>query len=165
MVETRLPVRLDLLLAIFSLISCGEGASVHARDVALDADAMRAGARAVAEAGQLIPAPAVVHARRLREGLRGRMDSLTGGFTALLTPAVSGPPPDREETTGPFDLQTAWSLFGYPALALPFDSGGPLPASVQVIGAMRAESRLLQTAAWIERRLPPPAPVHLAAAR
>jgi amidase len=42
------------------------------------------------------------------------------------------------------------NLAGVPALALPIPTGGPLPASIQLIGPASSEDRLLAAGAWLE---------------
>jgi amidase len=42
------------------------------------------------------------------------------------------------------------NLAGVPALALPVPTGGPLPASMQVIGPLGSEERLLALGRWLE---------------
>jgi amidase len=42
------------------------------------------------------------------------------------------------------------NLAGFPALSLPVPTGGPLPASIQVIGPPHSEERLLAAGAWLE---------------
>ena len=153
-VEVRLPTSVDLLLAMFAILSCSEAADVHAEDLAAHADAMRAGARSVAEAGQLIPATALVHAERLRARYRGALDHQLAQVDALVLPSVSGPPPARDLTTGAFDMQTIWSLFGYPSVTLPVDTGRPYPGSVQFVSAKHDVGNLLASARWAERNLP-----------
>ena len=42
------------------------------------------------------------------------------------------------------------NLAGVPALSLPVPTGGPLPASIQLIGPARSEERLLAAGQWLE---------------
>jgi Asp-tRNA(Asn)/Glu-tRNA(Gln) amidotransferase A subunit family amidase len=45
------------------------------------------------------------------------------------------------------------NLAGVPALALPVPTGGPLPASVQLIGPAGSEERLLAAGAALEQAM------------
>jgi amidase len=47
------------------------------------------------------------------------------------------------------------NLAGLPALALPVPAGGPLPASLQLVGANGAEDRLMATGAVVEAAVGP----------
>jgi amidase len=48
-------------------------------------------------------------------------------------------------------VTSAINLAGVPALALPVPAGGPLPASIQLIGPAGAEDRLLAAGAILEQ--------------
>ncbi len=86
---------------------------------------------------------------------RAWKESLTRVFTevdVLVTPTLSIFPPLLEDGD---DLLVSRctlpvNLAGVPALSLPVPTGGPLPASVQLIGPAHAEERLLATGAALE---------------
>ena len=70
----------------------------------------------------------------------------------IVTPTLSIFPPRLEEGE---DLLVSRctlpvNLAGVPALALPVPSGGPLPASIQLVGPAGSEERLLAMGAWVE---------------
>ena len=50
-------------------------------------------------------------------------------------------------------LTSPVNLAGVPALALPVPTGGPLPASIQLIGPDGAEERLLAAGAVLEQAM------------
>ena len=78
-------------------------------------------------------------------------------FDAVLTPPATGEAPGLE-TTGDPRFCTRWTLVGAPALVLPTGRGPHgLPLGLQLVGAQGDDRRLLQTAAWVERVLTPPA--------
>ena len=62
----------------------------------------------------------------------------------VLPTRLGEPPPDTRTTNVPVNLA------GLPALALPAPTGGPLPASVQLVGPAGRESLLLATGALLE---------------
>jgi amidase len=70
----------------------------------------------------------------------------------LVTPTLTIFPPPLGEGD---DLLVARctlpvNLAGVPALALPVPTGGPLPASIHLIGPAGSEDRLLAAGAWLE---------------
>jgi Asp-tRNA(Asn)/Glu-tRNA(Gln) amidotransferase A subunit family amidase len=79
---------------------------------------------------------------------------VVGGYDVLLTPAAAGEAP--EGLLAPSDLlfQRFWTVLHVPAITLPGFSGPyNLPIGVQLIGAHLADSKLLRSAAWIERAI------------
>jgi amidase len=70
----------------------------------------------------------------------------------IVTPTLSIFPPRLEEGD---DLLVSRctlpvNLAGVPALSLPVPTGGPLPASIQLVGPAGSEERLLAMGAWVE---------------
>jgi amidase len=70
----------------------------------------------------------------------------------LVTPTLTIFPPELSDGN---DLLVARctipvNLAGVPALALPVPTGGPLPASIQLIGPPQSEEQLLAAGAWLE---------------
>jgi amidase len=88
-------------------------------------------------------------------GQRAWLKTLTGLFDQvdfLVTPTLTIFPPTLDDGN---DLLVARctipvNLAGVPALALPVPTGGPLPASIQLIGPAGSEERLLAAGAWLE---------------
>jgi amidase len=88
-------------------------------------------------------------------GQRRWQATLTGlfrQFDFLVTPTLTIFPPTIEEgenlLVGRCTIPI--NLAGVPALSLPIPTGGPLPASLQLIGPPQSEERLLAAAAWVE---------------
>jgi Asp-tRNA(Asn)/Glu-tRNA(Gln) amidotransferase A subunit family amidase len=73
----------------------------------------------------------------------------------LVTPTLSIFPPHLEDgddlLVSRFTLPV--NLAGVPALSLPVPTGGPLPASMQLIGPAHSEERLLVAGAFLEAAL------------
>jgi amidase len=72
----------------------------------------------------------------------------------LALPTLLGFPPTLEHSRDMRQIRgvtSAVNLAGVPALALPVPSGGPLPASIQLIGPPGAEDRLLAAGAALEQ--------------
>jgi Asp-tRNA(Asn)/Glu-tRNA(Gln) amidotransferase A subunit family amidase len=99
--------------------------------------------------------PEEVRAARARaqEGWT-RMTALFSELDALLTPSAPGEAPLGLESTGDPVFNRVVTLLGLPAISLPVGTGPTgLPLGVQLVGPPRAESALLEVAAWVEARL------------
>jgi amidase len=103
------------------------------------------------EQGRAIPAAelaaAGAQARRWGHELAlvfAGVDVLALPTLPVLPTRLDEPPPDTRTTNVPVNLA------GLPALALPAPTGGPLPASVQLVGPAGRESLLLATGALLE---------------
>jgi Asp-tRNA(Asn)/Glu-tRNA(Gln) amidotransferase A subunit family amidase len=71
-------------------------------------------------------------------------------YDAILTPAALGEAPLGLESTGDPAFCTLWTLCGMPAVSLPLlETPEGLPLGVQVVGARRADGKLLRTARWL----------------
>ena len=70
----------------------------------------------------------------------------------LVTPTLSDFPPRLEDADKMYRIRQthAVNLAGVPALALPVPTGGPLPASLQLIGPAGSEELLLSTGLLLE---------------
>ena len=158
--EVALPERFDLSLDVHHLIMTAEAAAYHATAHHQSPESYRPLLRAAIEVGSLIPASAYLQAQRLRAELSQEMMSLFAGVDCLLMPSTPAPAPPGLATTGDPLFNAPWSLFGFPALALPSGlSRAGLPLSLQIIAPASADERLLQIAAWCERAIGPlPAP-------
>jgi Asp-tRNA(Asn)/Glu-tRNA(Gln) amidotransferase A subunit family amidase len=79
---------------------------------------------------------------------------IIAGYDVLLTPAAASEAP--EGLTGPSDLlfQRFWTVLHVPAITLPgFTGPHNLPIGIQLVGPHLEDSKLLRTAAWIERAI------------
>lgn len=99
-------------------------------------------------------APSFARTRRHYEQLRHDFDAWMYAHQAiLLTPATTGPAPDRATTGDPL-FNSPWSYLGLPTVSLPFawtDDG--LPLSMQLIGPRHGEETLFATARELERHI------------
>ncbi len=84
--------------------------------------------------------------------LNAGLDELFDRFDAIITPAAPGPAPSGLESTGSSIFNALWTLCGTPAITLPLlETERSLPMGVQIVGRRGDDTRLLRTAAWLER--------------
>ena len=120
--------------------------------LARDPDGIGADVRERLRSGAAFEPAAVTAAwsgqRAWTAALRGLLDQVD----FVVTPTLSVFPPllaeGGELLAGRCTLPV--NLAGFPALSLPVPTGGPLPASIQVIGPPHSEERLLAAGAWLE---------------
>ena len=108
-------------------------------------------------AGAAITGARLAQARTEVARLKAAMDALWGRVELLAAPTLLGFPPLIEDAPGMHRIRGLNSLVnaaGLPALALPVPSGGPLPASIQLIGPAYSEDRLLPAGAVLEQARP-----------
>jgi amidase len=131
-----------------------EAAAVNARLTADPANDDKIGAevRARLEAGAQITESEIVAARAFRPGWRAQWEALFAEVDAVALPTMAFyAPPVADERLYPFtQLTVPVNLAGLPALALPVPSEHRLPASLQLVGPMGSEERLLACGAVVE---------------
>jgi amidase len=102
--------------------------------------------------GATFDAAAVAAARSGQRAWAVALAALLDQVDFLVTPTLSVFPPLLSDgaalLAGRCTLPV--NLAGLPALSLPVPTGGPLPASIQVIGPAHSEERLLAAGAWLE---------------
>jgi amidase len=106
--------------------------------------------RAASEVSQA----AVGAARQEAVRWQAALSALWDRVEVLALPTLLGFPPalaDARDLIRIRGLTAAVNLAGVPALALPVPAGGPVPASVQLIGPAGGEERLLAAAGILER--------------
>jgi amidase len=104
-------------------------------------------------ASEITPA-ALGRARQHAPHWRAALSELWDQVDLLALPTLLGFPPalgDARALLRIRGLTSPVNLAGLPALALPVPAGGPLPASVQLIGPPGAEERLLAAGAALEQ--------------
>jgi len=102
--------------------------------------------------GATFDAAAVAAAWAGQQAWIAELTALLDQVDLLVTPTLSMFPPllenGRDLLAGRCTLPV--NLAGFPALSLPLRTGGPLPASIQLIGPARSEEQLLAAGAWLE---------------
>jgi amidase len=109
--------------------------------------------RRLREASQITPAT-LGRARQQAARWRATLSELWDRIDLLALPTLQGFPPVLGDAGGLARIRGLTSpvnLAGAPALALPVPTGGPLPASVQLIGPAGSEERLLAAGAVLEQ--------------
>jgi aspartyl-tRNA(Asn)/glutamyl-tRNA(Gln) amidotransferase subunit A len=160
--RARLPVALDVLLAIHTTILFSEAAASQSELLPRHREHYAPGLRAQLELGSVIPARAYMQAQRLRRRVRAQLATLFEGVDALVLPSMPDGAPDRS-TIGLHFCQVPWTIMGWPSITVPFGLNGEgLPLGIQLVGAPFGEQSLFTTARWFEQQLepmPPPQPV------
>ncbi len=109
--------------------------------------------RSLLEEGLKCPAPEYAHCKEHQRELSAQMLSCFHSVDALITPATKGPAPDISTTGDPI-FNSPWSYVGFPTVSLPVElSPDGLPLSIQLVGKLFEEERLLAVAAWCEEHL------------
>lgn len=152
--EAQPPPEFDAVLDIHHVIMTAEAAAYHAPAFQRRPEDYRPRLRAVIETGQLIPTAAYLHAQRARRHLARSVLPLFDRCDVLLLPAALGPAPRGLDWTGDPACNAPWTLFGFPALALPIGLDGQgLPLGAQLVAAPWQEAPLLAAARWCEMAL------------
>ncbi|MFQ5879842.1 MAG: amidase [Dehalococcoidia bacterium] len=152
--EAQPPSEFDAVLDVHHVVMAAEVAAYHGPIFHQRPDAYRPRLRAMIELGQLIPTAAYLHAQRARRHMARATLTLFDRYDVLLASAARGPAPRGLEWTGDPACNAPWTLFGFPALALPIGLDGQgLPLGAQVVAAPWQEARLLSAARWCEATL------------
>ncbi|MCA9178261.1 MAG: amidase [Planctomycetales bacterium] len=128
-----------------------EAAAYHRDDYQRDPAQFGTCIATLIERGLGTPAHRYADALEFRLRYRQTLRRLLSPWDALLTPAATGPAPTAESTGDP-RFNAPWSMAGLPTVGLPCDWFEGLPIGVQLV-SNRAETELLGTALWCERRL------------
>ena len=119
--------------------------------------------RELVESGLGVAAIDYIGAHEARYGFRRDLSAIFEACDAVLLPSAPTPaPPLSEGTTGDPVFCAPWSFAGFPAIALPSGlTASGLPLSIQLVGPIAADARLLEIARWCESCLafnavPPP---------
>ena len=106
------------------------------------------------ENGLQVTRAAYEDACRERDRAMRVLQSLFLDTDVILAPAAPGEAPPGLEATGDPLYSRSWNLLQVPCISIPFGSGPRgLPLSVQLIGAMNTDDRLLASARWIHQQL------------
>jgi Asp-tRNA(Asn)/Glu-tRNA(Gln) amidotransferase A subunit family amidase len=88
------------------------------------------------------------------EKARAAARKWAGGFDAILTLPAPGQAPRSLASTGSAVFNALWTQLWMPCVTLPAGHGPDgLPVGVQLVGCRHDDTRLLEVALWVERRL------------
>jgi Asp-tRNA(Asn)/Glu-tRNA(Gln) amidotransferase A subunit family amidase len=123
--------------------------------VAEDPAGISDGVRGRLELGGSFDERTVEEAWRVQRAWKETLERTFAEVDLLVTPTLSIFPPPLDDGD---DLLVSRctlpvNLAGVPALSLPVPTGGPLPASMQLIGPAQSEERLLAAGAFLEAAL------------
>lgn len=153
-VEVELPTTFQQAHGIHRLIMAGDFATHLGKEYQRGAEKMSSELREFIEEGQRVLAMDYNQALERRSILAQQIDEVFDDFDAILTPSAPGEAPRGLDTTGNPTFCTIWTLCGTPAVTLPLLEGDQgLPVGVQLVGRRGEDARLLQVAAWLEKRL------------
>jgi Asp-tRNA(Asn)/Glu-tRNA(Gln) amidotransferase A subunit family amidase len=91
-------------------------------------------------------------ARRVQRRWEADLDTALGRAELLAWPTLAGfaPPLEEFEAINGTGRTMEVNLAGLPALAQPVPTAGPLPASLQLVGPLDGEERLVATGTLVE---------------
>lgn len=162
-VEVQMPERHDLVERWAA--TCGvECALAHERTFPERADDYGPALRQLIEFGrEKISALEYARLERQREVFRAGLETLLTGVDVLMIPSMPVPPPTlewieadpRERAEAPLLTFTApFDYSGHPTITLPLDlDADGLPRSLQLVGRLLGEARLIEIAAVFEREV------------
>ena len=103
-------------------------------------------------AGEHVTSEQVEQARAVQVAWRAELADVFTRVELLAMPTLVQFPPTFEESDDVHlaTLTMAWNVAGVPVLALPVPAGGPLPASLQLVGPAGSEEALVTTGAVLE---------------
>ncbi len=106
------------------------------------------------DAGMAVGTDEYDAARALAATARAGLAQFFGGCDVVLAPAAPGEAPAGLGYTGNPVFNRMWTLLGTPCVALPARWGASgLPTSVQLVGRIGDDTRLMACAAYLERAL------------
>lgn len=146
--EIEMP-SLENTVANHGIVQAAENAAYYGRLADVAGDAISAGLRTRLEAGRKVTGEAYIKAVNTRETASREVDMMLASYSAILTPASTGPAPKTLASTGNPIFNSPWTFLGQPCVNLPLMEADGLPIGVQLIGARRDDGRLLRTAQWL----------------
>jgi len=111
------------------------------------------GLRKNLEVGAAIPAKRYLEAMAAREPLYRELKETLSRFDAVVCLSSTGPAPVSLDWTGDPIFNGLWTYLGVPTVTLPLLTVDSLPCGVTLVGARRADRKLLAVANWFEQAL------------
>ena len=150
--EVEMPVDLEAVADAQFTIQWFETAIALAGEEQRHSEALSQRLRDDLNGAHAIPAVRYELARRFADEWRRRCSDAISEFDAVLSPSTLGVPPSGLESTGDPLFCRAWTLFGFPALAIPAAwTPDGLPVGVQLTTTAHNDRRLLEVANWLAK--------------
>ena len=146
--EIDLP-SLSEVVADHATVMAGENAGYYGRLIDAGGESISPALRARIEAGRKVSVEAYVRAFNARAAASQHIDDMLTNYTAILTPAATGPAPKTLASSGNPIFNAPWTYLGQPCVALPLMEADGMPIGVQLVGSRRDDGRLLRTAKWL----------------
>ena len=109
---------------------------------------------ALVEDGLAIPRTRYEEALETRNRAQRVFETLFMDVDVVLTPAAPGEAPEGLSATGDPLYNRIWTLLQVPCVSVPFGTGPlGLPLSIQLVGRVGGDDRLLAAADWVHRSL------------
>jgi aspartyl-tRNA(Asn)/glutamyl-tRNA(Gln) amidotransferase subunit A len=154
--ETRLPPSFTEVLKRHRIIMAVEAAAFHETRLKRHPTDYLPNIGKLLREGLACPAPEYARCKEHQQAMRDDAVHWFSNVDVLMTPATTGPAPDKA-TTGDPAFNSPWSYTGLPAVSLPAGKAPDgLPLSIQLIGRPFGERELLAAASWCERMLSQP---------
>jgi aspartyl-tRNA(Asn)/glutamyl-tRNA(Gln) amidotransferase subunit A len=154
--EIALPPAFSEVLTRHRTVMAVEGAVVHELRWRRHPDDYAPNITQLLKEGLACPAPEFARCKDHQHKLRAAAQHWFDGADVLLTPATTGPAPDKA-TTGDPAFNSPWSYTGLPTVSIPAGrSPEDLPLAIQLVGKPQGERSLLAVAAWCEKVLAQP---------
>jgi Asp-tRNA(Asn)/Glu-tRNA(Gln) amidotransferase A subunit family amidase len=150
--ELEMP-SLEAVVANHATVMAAEQAAYYGKLASNAGDAISGTLRKRIEAGRKIPVDAYIKAVNERENDSRNIDMMLTSYTAILTPASTGPAPKTLASTGNPVFNSPWTYLGQPCVNVPLLEADGLPIGVQLVGGRRDDGRLLRTARWLAEHI------------
>jgi Asp-tRNA(Asn)/Glu-tRNA(Gln) amidotransferase A subunit family amidase len=152
--EWTMPDSWQALLDAQNRLMTKEATQSYATERALFAHLLSPSLSQSLAAGDAVTRPRLAAARKRKRLALRDLAQVWERFDFLLAPSAKGEAPAGLGHTGDPIFNRFWTLLGTPCIALPFNTGPfGLPLSVQLVGPLRDDDRLIAWARWVEERL------------
>jgi Asp-tRNA(Asn)/Glu-tRNA(Gln) amidotransferase A subunit family amidase len=152
--EWEMPESWDALITAHNRMMTSEAAFHYAAERKRFPHLISPGLTASLEAGDEVTRRQLADGRRRKKRALRELAEVWDKFDLLLVPSARGEASAGLGHTGDPIFNRFWTFLGAPCVALPFNTGPfGLPLSVQLVGPMRGDDKLIAWARWAEQRL------------
>ena len=152
-VDVDLPESFDSILEQHGIIMAVEAAQTHRDHFAADPDDYSPVVAGLIERGTATSRVDFSAALQHQQQLSQLVGNCFRDVDVLICPATTGTAPDLS-TTGSPAMNSPWSYTGLPTVSFPTQcAANGLPLGVQLVGRIRNDSTLLDSAIWCESKI------------